>query len=478
MKQVRSISQQPEQDGSVVVAIIYIMLFLTTITLSVLMLANANLQRAYSRIFVLQAQYAAESGADAAIAALNSGSSFTGTTSDVTVLTNSGYKATYATTVAAGSSGSQKIITATGKVYRPAAATTPTYTRQIRVTAAQSSTTSASGLMSRNIIDVDSSVKNIYGSDVYLNGFVHLRSNVTNLYVTNLTVAGKDTGVGNCSIEGSGNLKKSTSLGAGQKANITMAYNNCINPPGNTSTTDLNITANSSSVTPIQSMYIPWSQYMDSTYQNSPGGCGDWTASGATLTIPSTGNTKKTHYPDSGSGIASSCGTSGTLNLGTKTYNITDNVHIRANLCSTACSPTFNNTSGSLKYIFVEGWANFASLHTSTGSSPIVFITYGADPGAHSNQCPYGDSIYLNKNGSTGTAAPALYLLATNSICLYQTKFDGDPATGGSLGGLGGKNLYIASNSGSPFDLALNPSFPVNSIPVNLAWRATGYERL
>jgi hypothetical protein len=214
---------------------------------------------------------------------------------------------------------------------------------------------------------------------------------------------------------------------------------------------------------------------MDNTYQNSPTGCADWTGAASTLTIPSTGNTKKTHYPNSSSGVTTSCGTSGSLNLGTKQYNITDNVHIRANLCSSAsCSPTFNNTSGSIKFIFVEGSVNFDIVKTATGSSPIALIVYGADPGSHGNKCPLGDSVFINKSGSNGVNAPALYILATNGMCLYQTKFDANPA----LGGLGAKNLYVSSNSGNPFDLYLDPNFPTSSIPVDLAWRSVGYERL
>src|SRR5690348_10919020 len=84
--------------GSIVVTIVIIMLFLSTLAYGVLLLANANVSRARGRIMLLQAQYSAESGADAAIAMLNSGNTtFTGTTSDVTVLTTTQYRATYAT---------------------------------------------------------------------------------------------------------------------------------------------------------------------------------------------------------------------------------------------------------------------------------------------------------------------------------------------------------------------------------------------
>lgn len=462
-----------QEDGAILITILGVMIFLTIMLMGLAVLANSNVSRARSRVLLLQAQYAAESGADAAIATLNGGNtSYTGSATETTVLSEAQYKATYTTAVITGSSDKERIITSVGRVYAPTSATTPTYTRTIRVTADRTSSTTASGLMSRNIIDVDSSVKNIYTKEMFVNGYINLRSNTTSLQAEKITVAGKDTGVNNCSIEGAGGLVKPSTLGSGQ-AVIDVAYNNCITPPGNTSNSDFAVTANDSSIKPLLSTYIPWNYYMDSTYQDSPTGCNDWIGSG-TLTIPSVGNTKKTQYPDSGSGVAASCGSNGSLALGSNTYNITDNVHIRANLCAaSACNPTFNNTSGSIKYIFIEGDINFASLHTASGSAPIVFITYGADPGTH-NKCPLGDSIYLNKNGSTGTNAPAAYLLASNGICLYQTKFDASPA----LGGLGGKNIYISSNSGNPFDLYLDPNFPVASIPIDLAWRATSYERL
>ena len=455
------------ETGAIIVTILFIMLFFVSVTAGLVLLSTATLDRSRGRVLLLEAQYAAESGADAAISTLNyTNSNFTGTASDVTVLSNSRYKATFATTVV--NSGSNKVITSTGKIYQPATAATPSYTRTVIVTAQETSGTTASGLMSTNNLILGSSVKNVIGSSIYLNGFVNLTKNVNNLSFSSLTVAGKDTGVKNCSIEGSGTLSNNPST---SKATIDVAYNNCITPPANTSNTNFNVTANDSSISPVQSLYIPPSAYMDSTYSNSPGGCSDWTASGTTLSIPSTGNTKKTHYPDSGSGVTSSCGTSGNINLGSKTVNISDNAHLRANLCSTsACTPTFNNTSGTLKYLFVEGTVNFNSLNIVSGSSPLVIFAYGADPATH-NGCPYGDSVYLGNSGYT--SASSIYLLALNGVCLDSTKFSTTPA----LAGVGGKNIYIATNSGTPFDLSLNSSFPLSQIPVNLTWKATGYER-
>jgi len=453
------------------------MIFSTSMLLGLDILANANLHRARGRLFLLQAQYTAESGADAAIAVLNSGNTtYTGTTSDVQVLSATRYKATYATTVATGSSAKQRIITSTGKVYIPATATTPTYTRTIRVTADRSSTTTASSILSRNIIEVASGVKNIFAEDIYANGYINMNKNTTNLVAENVTVAGKNTGSGNCSIGGSGNLLKPTSFShVGQtKTNLTLAYNNCITPPGNSSNSNFNVSVNNTNVSAVQSTFIPWSQYMDNSYQNSPGGCNDWTTGTSPRDIPSTGNTKKTHYPDSNSNVSSSCGTSGNIDLGSNTYNIRDNVHLRANLCPSGCNPTFNNPNASIEYVFVEGTINFTSVQTSPGSGPIVFITYGADPASLASVCPYGGSIYIGQQGSGSTSAPDAYFLAQNGLCIDGTKFNTDPA----LGGIGGKNIYVASNPSTPRDLHLDPTFPVSQIPIDLSWRESGYERL
>lgn len=426
---------------------------------------------------LLQAQYAAESGADAAIAVLNSGNtSYTGTVSDTAVLSTGRYKATYAVTVANGSSDKERIITATGKVYDPLTKTIPNYTRKIRVIAQRSSTSTASSVMSRNILDIGSSVKTVNARDIYVNGYITMAKNVTNLIAENITAGGKNTSATNCSIGGSGNLQKPASFtnGGQTKTILNLAFNNCISPPGNTSNSDFTVNANINTISQIQSMYIPWGQFMDSSYQNSPGGCNDWTTGGTTRQIPSTGNTKKTHYPDSASGVSTACGNSGDLILGSNTYVINDNVHIRANLCAaTACTPTFYNPSPStLRFIFVEGTANFDALQTASGSGPIVLITYGTDPASLAGVCPDGGSLHLGNGGNT--SAPALYLLATNGLCLDQTKFSSAPA----LGGIAGKNLYIATNSGTPFDLNMDPTFPVSQIPIDLAWREAYYERL
>jgi len=472
-------SKLRSEQGSIVVAILIITLFFTVVVSSLLVFANANLARAKGRVLLLQAQYSAESGADAAIAFLNSdtAASYTGTGgSEITVLSNSSYKATYSTTVSVGTTANERIITSVGKVYKPATATQASYTRTIEVIAQRtSSSVVVSGMLSRNIIEFSSSVKDVYAKDLYVNGYIKMNKNTTNLIAENITVAGKNTGANNCSIDGTGNLVKPSSfVTPGQtKTKITVAYNNCISPPGNTSNSNFDVLANQTTLGKVQSTYIPWSQYMDSSYQNSAGGCNDWTSGSFPRSIPSTGNTKKTHYPDSGSNVSTSCGTSGDLALATGQYNIKDNVHIRANLCAaSACTPTFYNPDATPKYIFVEGSINFGGVLSASGSGPIILVSYGADPASKTSVCPYGGAIYLGNSGTVN--APDIYFLANNGLCFDKTKFGGVT----SFGGISGKNIYISTNSGSPHDPTLNTSFPLNDVPLDIAWHATRYRRL
>ncbi|HSW79434.1 MAG TPA: hypothetical protein VLG47_01530 [Candidatus Saccharimonadales bacterium] len=464
-------SMKPDK-GFILPNILFIMMFLTVILFGLVDLSNSVLYRARSRVYQLQALYAAESGADAALAMLNSASgSYSGTASPVTILTAAQDKATFTNTVSAGSDSNQMIIMATGNVYVPKTASTPTYTRTVRVVAKRSSTTTSSAIVSRNILDIASSVKTVTAVDLYINGYINMAKNTNKLYAENITVGGKNTGASNCSIGGTGNLLKPASFThAGQtKTNLKLQYNNCITPPGNTSNTDFNVSANTS-VDQIVSTFVPFGQFMDNSSLNA-GSCSDWTGT-SPLSIPSVPN--HTHYPDSSSNVSSSCGTSGNIDLGSKTINISDNVHVRANFCqASSCSPTFNNTTSTLKWIFVEGDVDFASVQTSAGSGPIVLVSYGSDPSSLSVACPDGGAIHVGTNGSQTTNAPALFLLASNGLCLERTKF----SAGQSLAGVSGKNVYIATNSGTPFDLAFNPTFPVDQIPTNLSWRAVLYQQ-
>jgi hypothetical protein len=472
----KNLGKKPD-NGSIIVSILIITLFLSVVVAGLISYASANLSRGRDRVLNLEAQYAAESGADAAIGYLNAdpAAAYTGTGGELQILKNSMYKATLSTTVAAGSSSNERVITAIGKVYSPANATQANHIRSIEVIAQRTSdTVGVTGILSRNIIELQSGVKNVYAKDLYVNGYINTNKNTTNIIAENITVAGKNTGATNCSIGGPGNLVKPASFtNPGQtKTKLILAYNNCINPPGNTSNANFDVQANQNTISKVQSTFLPWSLYMDSSYTDA-GSCNDWTTGAFPRSIPSVANSKKTHYPDSASNISTSCGTSGDLTLATGQYNITDNVHIRANLCAaSACTPTFYNPTSTTRYIFVEGAVNFNAVQSAAGSGPIVLISYGADPASKAGVCPLGGAIYIGNSGNT--SAPAIYFLANNGVCLDKTKFSSSPA----LGGLSGKNIYIATNPGTPFDLKLDTTFDSSKVPINLAWHAAHYRRL
>jgi hypothetical protein len=211
---------------------------------------------------------------------------------------------------------------------------------------------------------------------------------------------------------------------------------------------------------------------MNSSIHQPSGNCSDWELS-SPIDIPKIA--QKTHYPDTGSGVLSSCGSSGDIALGNKTINIKDNVHIRADLCrQSACNPIFNNPGTDIHFVFIEGTINFKQVTTKPGSGPLVFVAYGADPASKTSVCPLGGAIYIGKDGSNNTSAPAAYFLSNNGVCLDETKF----STPNALGGIAGKNIYIATNSGTPFDLGFDISFPLSEIPINLSWSAETYRRL
>lgn len=483
---------QRTQSGSVIVSIMVIMIFLTMTILSLGVISQGNISRANQRIFLLQAQYAAESGTDAVVAYLNSSSgTYANSGTEKQLFTYAPYyRATYQATVSNHpTDANKKLVSSVGRVYQPSTASTPKLTYKISATIERSSITSTSAIVSRNSVEVASSVKAVVAKSLFVNEYLRANKNTNDIMIDNLTVAGKYPDGNNCSLSGTGNLVKNPDLGAGIKAVIRMAYSNCIDtPPGNTSTSDFDVTANDSSIQKIASTYIPWSYKMtnaDGGGEYTNGNCSDWTA--ASPNIPSTGNARKTHYPDSGAGTvtASLCGSGGSspadLNLGNKTYTIKNHVHIRANLCkSSSCTPTFiNPDANDPKFVFVEGAINFERVTVdSTSPGAIIFISYSTSQTlSDSKQCPSNAAaIRLGKDGSNSMYAQKAYFIATNGmLCVDQTKFD--PGVK-SLGGISGKDIYLSSNSGATFELAFDPQFPLSSIPLDLSWRASGVKRV
>lgn len=479
------------QTGSILVSILVMMIFLSITVLSLAVISQSNISRATQRIFLLQSQYAAESGADAVVAYLNSVGTYGNSGTERTLVTNApSYRATYQATVTDDATDpNKKTVLSIGRVYQPSTATNAKYTYKIRVQLERSSMATTSSIVSRNSVEVASSVKEVIARSLYVNEYVRVNKNTTDIMIDDLTIAGKYPDASNCSLSGTGNMVRNPLLPSGTKAVLKMAYSNCMDStPGNTSNSDFDVTANDSSLQKIASIYIPWSYKMnnvDGGGEYGNGNCSDW--AGSAPTIPSTGNARKTHYPDNGSGTttAGQCGGSGSgqadLSLGSKTYTINDHVHLRAHLCkATSCTPTFINPDASTpKFIFVEGIINFERVALDSSSpGEIIFISYSTSQTVPaSKQCPSNAAaIRLGKDGSNSLVAPKSYFIATNGmLCVDQTKFDNGVK---SLGGISGKDIYLSSNSGASFELTFNPEFPLTSVPLDISWRATNLLRV
>ena len=446
------------------------------------------MSRASSRILALQAQYAAESGADAALAIINNGNESYGGQNNVAVVTNGNrYKAVYDVAVTAGVDGNEKIINATGKLYQPATATTPKTIRKVQVIAKRGSSGNTANVLSKNIVHIGASVKDIVAKEIFVNEYIQMDKNVTTFIAEKIIVADRNPSATNCSING-GKLEKPS--GATSPTLLKLAYNNCTTPPGNSSNSNFTVLANQTDIEKVQSTYVPWQYAMSSSSQVGRA-CSEWTTGASPRTIPAgtlapspptdqSSNYHTIHYPDSSSGVFNSCtsvATKGSLDLGNDIqYNINQNVHIRASLCSNApCRPIFYNPSTTTRYVFIEGTINFEQLRSASGSGPIAFISYGTDPASLAAVCPEGGAVRIGQSGNNNTTAPQVFLLAVNGgLCMDGTKFGSTNA----LGGVSGKNLYIATNSGTPFDLGLNPNFPVSDVPINLTFKATQYRRV
>ncbi len=499
-----------KENGSVVVSVFIIMIFLTLTVLTLSVINQSNISRSYSRLYMLQAQYAAESGADAAIAYINRADPATGGTlgsypdSGVKKLlvqntdaNSQSYKAMYTATTSAvtdesGASDPNKLkVTSVGEVYRPATASNPTHRYKIEVLVERSIINASSSIVSRNSVVVDSSVKNITAKSLYINSFMNVESNSTDVTIDQLSIAGKVPQNGAaCSLLGKGHLKKRVDLGG--PVELTMAGVNCMDPiVGNTSSPDFTISSNDTTIRPISSTHIPWNFKMNDAYTSS-GSCSDWISgsSTATIHIPATLNSKKTHYPDTLSGVATgvapSCGNGGDLNLGERTIVLDDHAHVRGHFCknSDQCRPKFiNPDSAHPKFVFVEGVINFKNVTVKEPESPgdVVLISYSPAisgvAGVNGSKCNGNVvSIHFNNDGSNNVVAPNLYVISTvGTVCIDQTKF---PSTSDALGGISGHDLVVSSNSGTVFTLAFNPEFPVSEIPVDLSWRATHTKRL
>ncbi len=138
-----------------------------------LQLISSNLTTAKKEQFRVNTQFTADAGLDDAVRQLNQDASWTGNTSEVTLLTTSKFKSTYQASVVAGSTAFQKYINVVAKTYVPASSSTPSSTRKFQVEMRGVGSGSYSIVTGVGGLNMLNNAK-ILGGEVYVNGALNL----------------------------------------------------------------------------------------------------------------------------------------------------------------------------------------------------------------------------------------------------------------------------------------------------------------
>lgn len=129
-------------------------------------------------VYRANAQLTADAGLDASLLQLNADSSWTGTSSQVTVMDTGNIKTTYETAVNNGSSSDKKILAVTARTFSPASSSTPKITKkyELDVQAVTSGTGPSSVVTGVGGLVLNNNSK-ITGGDVVVNGTISIGNN-------------------------------------------------------------------------------------------------------------------------------------------------------------------------------------------------------------------------------------------------------------------------------------------------------------
>lgn len=132
-KRMRTLINQ--QHGVVLITVLLVSLLLTFVGLSIAELVMNQYARTNTNVFNANAYLVAEAGAEQSLYEINEDSTFTGYTDEAEFFDNGHQgRATYETSVSAGSGPNEKVIVSTGRVYRQGHPDQPVSTRSVRVT--------------------------------------------------------------------------------------------------------------------------------------------------------------------------------------------------------------------------------------------------------------------------------------------------------------------------------------------------------
>lgn len=165
------------QNGFLLVSLLIATFIVIAIGLVASQLVVANYQVASTQLNRTNVQMAADAGADFAIDKLNEDYDWAGTGSEIAVANNSDTKTTFEATVNDGEDEFHKILTITGRAYRPADSTAPeterTFEVVMRAVAGGSIGDDASVVTGVGGLEMSNSAK-ILGGEVYVNGYIEM----------------------------------------------------------------------------------------------------------------------------------------------------------------------------------------------------------------------------------------------------------------------------------------------------------------
>lgn len=162
------------QEGVILTSILVLIIIFTTIGFALISYSVSQYSLTTRKVFRSNAVFAAEAGVEQSIKAINEDEAFSGYSTEQTFFDNSTQGlGTFETSITSAAEGESKVITSTGRVYRPNQTGDPISTSIIRVTIVGTTSegysvhTGPGGL----ILGGSASITN---SDVYVNGTIAL----------------------------------------------------------------------------------------------------------------------------------------------------------------------------------------------------------------------------------------------------------------------------------------------------------------
>lgn len=180
-----------QKQGFILASMIISMTLVFLISVVVFQLVGNNFRVARAETNQINAQLAADAGADIGINELNLDEDYSGSSGEIELFNNTDMKLTYELTVANGATSSEKVLTSTGRTYVPANASSAVSSRSYEVDLTGLGTSSGTFSIVTGVggLVMSNSAKIVDG-DVYVNGSIDM-SNSAQIGTTTNSVSVK-----------------------------------------------------------------------------------------------------------------------------------------------------------------------------------------------------------------------------------------------------------------------------------------------